>query len=110
ETVRIFDAVEFNPGLASTDVAADVAYLAMDLRFCGKRGLAERLIDAYADCADDPGLRSLAGFYQCYRALVRLLVESLFIADPAIGAARKHRARQAARRYLALAGAFARRL
>jgi aminoglycoside phosphotransferase family enzyme/predicted kinase len=110
ETVHIFDAVEFNPGLASTDVAADVAYLAMDLRFCGKRGLAERLIDSYAECAGDEGLRGLADFYQCYRALVRLLVESLAIADPAIGAPRKHRARSAARRYLALAEAFARRL
>ncbi len=110
ETVHIFDAVEFNPGLASTDVAADVAYLAMDLRYCGQRGLAERLIDSYAECAGDEGLRGLTDFYQCYRALVRLLVESLAIADPAIGASRKHRARQAARRYLALAEAFARRL
>ncbi len=108
--VRIFDAVEFNPGLASTDVAADVAYLAMDLRYCGKRGLAERLIDSYAECAGDEGLRALTDFYQCYRALVRLLVESLAIADPAIGAGRKRGARQAARRYLALAEAFARRL
>ncbi|MGB8959926.1 MAG: AAA family ATPase [Candidatus Aminicenantales bacterium] len=108
--VRIFDAVEFNPGLASTDVAADVAYLAMDLRYCGKRGLAERLIDSYAECAGDEGLRALTDFYQCYRALVRLLVESLAIADPAIGARRKRGARQAARRYLALAEAFARRL
>jgi aminoglycoside phosphotransferase family enzyme/predicted kinase len=110
EIVHIFDAVEFNPGLASTDVAADVAYLAMDLRFCGKRGLAERLIDSYAECAGDEGLRRLADFYQCYRALVRLLVESLFIADPAIEATAKQRAQQAARRYLALAEAFARRL
>ena len=110
ETVHIFDAVEFNPGLASTDVAADVAYLAMDLRYCGKRGLAERLIDAYAECAADEGLRALTDFYQCYRALVRLLVESLAIADPAIGARRKRGARQAARRYLALAESFARRL
>jgi len=110
ETVHIFDAVEFNPGLASTDVAADVAYLAMDLTYCGKRGLAEGLIDSYAACAGDEGLRGLADFYQCYRALVRLLVESLFLADPAIGAPRKHRARLAARKYLALAEAFARRL
>ena len=110
ETVRIFDAVEFNPGLASTDVAADVAYLAMDLRAAGKRGLAERLIDAYAECAADEGLRDLADFYQCYRALVRILVESLVVADPAVEVRRKQRARQASRKYLALAEAFACRL
>lgn len=110
ETVRIFDAVEFNPGLASTDVAADVAYLAMDLRSAGKRGLAGRLIDAYAECAADEGLRDLADFYQCYRALVRILVESLVVIDPTVGVRRKQRARQASRRYLALAEGFARRL
>jgi aminoglycoside phosphotransferase family enzyme/predicted kinase len=108
--VRIFDAVEFNPGLAATDVAADVAYLAMDLTYSGRPGLAERLIEAYIECSGDGGLRGLADFYQCYRALVRLLVEALFIADPMIGTARKRAARQAFCRYLDLAGRFAGRL
>jgi aminoglycoside phosphotransferase family enzyme len=49
-------------------------------------------------------------FYQCYRALVRILVEALFLADPAVGPARKKRARQAFLRYLGLAEGFARRL
>jgi len=108
--VHIFDAVEFNPALAATDVAADVAYLAMDLRSCGKRGLAERFIDAYVECSGDQGLRKLADFYQCYRALVRLLVEALFLADPTIGPTRKQKARRAFRRYLALAETFSRQL
>jgi aminoglycoside phosphotransferase family enzyme len=46
----------------------------------------------------------------CYRALVRLLVEALFLIDPAISPVRKEKARRASRRYLALAGALARRL
>jgi aminoglycoside phosphotransferase family enzyme len=108
--VHIFDAVEFNPALAATDVAADVAYLAMDLRSCGKIGLAERFIDAYVECSGDQVLRKLTDFYQCYRALVRLLVEALFLADPTIGPARKQKARRAFRRYLALAGTFSRQL
>jgi aminoglycoside phosphotransferase family enzyme/predicted kinase len=109
-TVHIFDAVEFNRALASSDVAADVAYLAMDLRYCGKDLLAERFVGTYIECSGDDGLRKLTDFYQCYRALVRLLVEALFIADPTIGALRKRKARQASRRYLALADAFGRRL
>ena len=108
--VRIFDAIEFNPALASSDVAADVAYLAMDLCYSGKSGLAERFVETYIKCSGDEGLRQVADFYLCYRALVRLLVEALFLIDPAIGAARKEKARRASRRYLALAGAFARRL
>jgi aminoglycoside phosphotransferase family enzyme/predicted kinase len=108
--VYIFDAVEFSPALAATDVAADVAYLAMDLRYGGKGGLAKRFIDAYVECSGDTGLREVVDFYRCYRALVRLLVEALFIDDPTVGAFQKRRARQAFCRYLALADAFARRL
>jgi aminoglycoside phosphotransferase family enzyme len=81
----------------------------MDLRYAGKRGLAERFVETYIECSGDEGLRGVADFYLCYRALVRLLVEALFLADPAIGASRKTRARRASRRYLALAEAFARR-
>jgi len=110
DEVRIFDAIEFNPALAATDVAADVAYLAMDLRFCGRPGLADGFVDAYIACSGDEGLRGVAGFYMCYRALVRLLVEALFIADPAVGTGRKRRARLAFRRYLELAAELARRL
>jgi aminoglycoside phosphotransferase family enzyme len=110
DAVRIFDAVEFNPGLASSDVASDVAYLAMDLRSCGKGRLAGRFIASYIACSGDAGLRALADFYQCYRALVRLLVEALFLADPEIGDRRKEKARRAFCRYLDLAGDFARRL
>jgi aminoglycoside phosphotransferase family enzyme len=108
--VHIFDAIEFNPALAVADVAADVGYLAMDLLYCGRRDLAERLINSYIECSSDEGLRAVADFYMGYRALVRLLVESLFLVDPTIGAERKTRARQASLRYLALADAFARRL
>jgi aminoglycoside phosphotransferase family enzyme len=108
--VRIFDAVEFNPALASTDVAADVAYLAMDLRACGRADLADEFVRAYVACSGDERLAAVAGFYECYRALVRLLVESLVIADPTIGVLRKRRARRAARLYLALAGELAQRL
>ena len=109
-TVHIFDAIEFNRALAASDVAADVAYLAMDLKYCGKGRLAELFLDCYAECSEDPEIGRLADFYECYRALVRLLVEALFIRDPAIGALRKKKAGRAARRYLALAEELARRL
>ncbi len=108
--VRIFDAIEFNPALATTDVAADVAYLAMDLMFCRRPDLAERFVDAYIACSGDEGMRGVADFYMCYRALVRLLVEALILADPAVGAGRRRRARPAFRRYLELAAVLARRL
>jgi aminoglycoside phosphotransferase family enzyme/predicted kinase len=110
ETVHFFDAVEFNPRLSCSDVAADVAYLSMDLRTCGKPDLADRFVDAYVACSGDEGLRRIADFYELYRALVRLLVESLFLADPEIGGRRKARARQTFKRYLGVARDLARRL
>jgi len=110
DEVRIFDAIEFNPALASTDVAADVAYLAMDLEACGKKGLSGLLIDGYSQCSGDAGLRGVADFYLCYRALVRLLVESLAMVDPSISAVRRLRGRRVARSYLGLADDYARRL
>ena len=108
--VRIFDALEFNPALAATDVAADVATLAVDLRSSGRRRLSEAFIDAYIACSGDAGLRDVADFYQCYRALVRLLVEALLIDDPTVEASRRRQACRIARRYLRLADGFARRL
>jgi aminoglycoside phosphotransferase family enzyme/predicted kinase len=108
--VHLFDAVEFNPALAATDVAADVATLAIDLRFSGRRRLAETFVDAYIACSGDAGLRDVADFYQCYRALVRLLVEALLIDDPTVEASRRRQSCRIARRYLRLADAFARRL
>lgn len=108
--VRIFDALEFNPDLAATDVAADVATLAVDLRFSGRRRLAESFVDAYIACSGDAGLREVADFYQCYRALVHLLVEALLIDDPTVEASSRRQYCRIARRYLRLADAFARRL
>jgi aminoglycoside phosphotransferase family enzyme len=61
-------------------------------------------------CAVDDGLRDVADFYQCYRALVRLLVEALLIDDPTVEASRRRQSCRIARRYLRLAEAFARRL
>jgi hypothetical protein len=110
ETVHIFDAVEFNPRLSCSDAAADVAYLAMDLRYCGKPGLADRFVEAYVACSGDDELRRIEDFYELYRALVRLLVEALFLADPGIEGRRKARARQAFQRYLSLARDLARRI
>jgi aminoglycoside phosphotransferase family enzyme/predicted kinase len=110
DKVTIFDAIEFDPELASTDIAADVAYLAMDLLVCGRRGLSRTLVDEYVACSGDEGLRAVIGFYECYRALVRLLVESLTLVDPTVPAARKLRGRRAARLYLGLAADLARAL
>ena len=47
-TVRVVDRIEFDPGLRQTDVACDLAFLAMDLEAKGQRWAARELSSAYA--------------------------------------------------------------
>jgi len=73
----VFDCLEFNAGLRWIDVAAEVAFLVMDLAGRGRADLAWRLLDGWlarsGDCGALPGLR----YYLCYRATVRAKVVAL---------------------------------
>lgn len=69
--VQILDCIEFNDRFRYGDVAADLAYLAMDLDLAGQADLRCVLIDRYVSSSGDEQLRELLPFYQCYRAYVR---------------------------------------
>lgn len=75
--VYVYDCVEFNPELRQIDVAADIAFLVMDLmRLAGQRvglGLLDQYRRAGGDAGDDPLLLFLAS----YRAWVRAKVACL---------------------------------
>jgi uncharacterized protein len=104
----IFDCVEFSERLRSTDVASEIAFLAMDLDFLGFPTLAEGFARVYADAAGDGELRALLDFHRCHRALVRGKVEILRSREPEVGAPAREEAREAARRYFRLAARYAR--
>jgi aminoglycoside phosphotransferase family enzyme/predicted kinase len=104
----IFDCVEFSERLRSTDVASEIAFLAMDLDFLGFPALADGFARAYAEAAGDRELHALLEFYRCHRALVRGKVEFLRSDEPEVGAAARQEAREAARRYFRLAARYAR--
>jgi aminoglycoside phosphotransferase family enzyme/predicted kinase len=91
----LFDCIEFSPRLRCADVAAEVAFLAMDLAHHGRAHLAAAFVDAYVAASGDPELRALLPFYASYRATVRGLVASIAAAEP--GRAAADRAAQAAR-------------
>ncbi len=97
----IFDAIEFNPGLRFIDVANEIAFLTMDLRYRGRTDLAWRGLNRYLEHTGDyAGLPALP-FYQVYRAMVRAKVAAIL--------ARQHGGDLAAcARYLDLADALAR--
>lgn len=77
EPLTIFDCLDFSARLRCSDVASDVAFLAMDLRMRMRPDLAEAFVQRYVERSGDGGLRQLLPFYVCYRACVRGKVESL---------------------------------
>ncbi len=73
----IVDRLEFDAGLRTVDVAADLAFLVMDLRSLGCPRAAELLVDAYRKAGGDPGPEHLLAFHATQRALVRMKVAAL---------------------------------
>jgi hypothetical protein len=108
--VCIFDRLEFNRLLRSTDVAGDVGFLAMDLEYRHRPDLARAFVDRYIEVSGDHDLRRVLDFYACYRACVRGKVESLRSIEAEVPARERQAAARAARRYFDLACRYARRL
>jgi aminoglycoside phosphotransferase family enzyme/predicted kinase len=98
------DCLEFSESLRKIDAASDVAFLAMDLRYRGANGLAERFLATYARESDDYELYSVVDYFIGYRAGVRAKVAALAARDAAIAPAQRARAEESAARHLALAG------
>ncbi len=73
--VTPFDALEFDPALATADVLYDVAFLFMDLRARGLDALANQAMNAYWDASRQPeeGL-ALLPLFMALRAAVRMAV------------------------------------
>jgi len=109
DEISIFDCIEFNQRFRYTDVAADIAFLAMDLDYHGREDLSEHLIGAYVGESGDQELKEVLDFYKCYRAYVRGKVESFRLDDPHIPAREKKEALKRAQKYFGLAHRYARR-
>ena len=105
ETTTIFDCIEFNDRLRFIDIANDLAFLAMDFDFEGKRELGKLFLENAAREFGDPGLREVADFYKCYRAFVRGKVEAIEMTSAGAAMAAEHGKR--ATRYFRLALRYA---
>jgi aminoglycoside phosphotransferase family enzyme/predicted kinase len=101
--LAIVDCVDFDDRLRCIDVAADLAFLAMDLERLGARHLAGSLVRAYAGRTGDRGLPALLPFYACYRAWVRAKVTALRIRQLGEGDPARPEFEQRARGLFALA-------
>jgi aminoglycoside phosphotransferase family enzyme/predicted kinase len=76
-TPQIVDCVEFDPALRVADVAADLAFLVMDLEALGAPRLGRLIVDAYRRSGGDPGDDALLEALACFRALVRAKVATV---------------------------------
>ena len=109
DSIYVFDCIEFNPRFRYGDVAADVAFLAMDLDYHGLCDFSRHFAESYAQAASDEELLMLLDFYMCYRACVRGKINALAAGEPEVPREEQEGARKAARDYFALAGAYARK-
>jgi aminoglycoside phosphotransferase family enzyme/predicted kinase len=75
--VQIFDCIEFDPDLRCCDVAAEIAFLAMDLEVRGGAAWIDPFREHYRELLDDPAQTTLLPFFKCQRALVRGKVHAL---------------------------------
>lgn len=67
----IFDCLEFDEDLATTDVLYDLAFLIMDLWHREQRAAANRLMNRYCDATGEAGGLALLPFLVAVRAAVR---------------------------------------
>lgn len=101
--IYIFDCIEFNARFRYSDVAADVAFLAMDLDFYGYPDLSRFFGQTFAAQSGDPDILRLLGFYKSYRAVVRGKINALASTGPGLPQAERDKAAALARRYFDLA-------
>ena len=104
---RLIDAIEFSTILRCIDPLADVAFLAMDLAFQGRRDLSHVLLDAYLGARPDADAAELLPIYLSQRAHVRMAVDARVAVDATVGEAARARAQRSATRHLLQATAYA---
>jgi aminoglycoside phosphotransferase family enzyme len=109
DEISIFDCIEFNERFRYTDVAADIAFLAMDIDYHEREDLNRPLINTYIEKSGDKELLEVLDFYKCYRAYVRGKVESFRLDDPNIPEGEKREALKRAQKYFNLAQRYAQR-
>ncbi len=108
DRIYIFDAIEFNERFRYSDVASDIAFLAMDLDFKERTDLSNFFVERYVKYSGDQELTKLLPFYKCYRAYVRGKVISFKLKDATVTTEEKSAAMKEAKAYFNLASTYAR--
>jgi aminoglycoside phosphotransferase family enzyme len=107
QRVQLFDCLEFAARFRCSDVAAEVAFLAMDFDHYGRADLGAVFVDEYIRRSGDEELIKLLDFYKCYRAYVRGKVASLRLDEPQLSTQDQSAIVSDARTYFDLAWTYA---
>jgi uncharacterized protein len=102
----VYDCIEFEPRFRIGDVATEIAFLVMDLRYRGASDLARSFTAAYGTASGDHELHTLLPTLCAYRAMVRAKVAVVAAAAPELAAADRDHAVDSAHRHLQLAAAL----
>ncbi|HEY4387889.1 MAG TPA: AAA family ATPase [Ktedonobacteraceae bacterium] len=105
--IVILDRIEFNERFRYGDVAAEVAFLTMELDAACRADLSRIFSSAYSHAAHDETLYELLPFYSCYRACVRGKVFSFQLDEPEIADVQREAVSREASSLFALAAHYA---
>jgi hypothetical protein len=109
-SVCVMDCIEFSDRLRCGDIAADAAFLAMDLEFRGHRRIADEFLSMYMEqLGGDETLPMMLNFYGAYRAFIRGKVESMQSDESEVPATQRSEAMRRAQLYFSLARSYAER-
>jgi len=104
--ISIYDCIEFNDRFRYCDVAAEVAFLAMDLDYYGHPELSRHFVNAYVKTSQDEEILRLLNFYKCYFAYVRGKVGSFKLDDALVPNEEKASTLAVAKRYFEVAQSY----
>jgi uncharacterized protein len=84
DKVLLFDCIEFNEPFRFVDTMYDVAFVVMDLEARGRKDLANRFLNTYAEQTGDWAGLQVLPMYLSRQAYVRAKVTSFLLDDPGI--------------------------
>ncbi len=104
--LHLFDRIAFNMKFPCSDIAAEVAFLAMDLDYHNKKDLSDFFVNQYIKKTDDYDLNKLINFYKCYRAYIRGKIACFKLQDKTISDEERKKSIIEARSYFKLSHGY----
>jgi len=104
--IVIYDCIEFTDRFRYVDVAAEVAFLAMDLDKWGQPELSRQFVTDYIQQSGDKEINTLLNFYKCYFAYVRAKVSCFKMGAPLVSPEDKQKSLKDAQKYFNLAESY----